>query len=78
LVKGGLGWAIGRVDSFEEKSAIRRYHGEVDRSCWSYHMPSPFPKMDSYLEHPSRWSEVYSRFISAIANGLEKLMSYQR
>jgi hypothetical protein len=38
-------------------------------------MPSPFPGMDPYLEHPSRWSEVHSRFISAIANGLEKQLS---
>ncbi len=38
-------------------------------------MPSPFPGMDPYLEHPSRWSEVHSRLISAIANGLEKQLS---
>ncbi len=38
-------------------------------------MPSPFPGMDPYLEYPSRWSEVHSRFISAIANGLEKQLS---
>lgn len=38
-------------------------------------MPSPFPGMDPYLEHPSRWSEVHSRLIGAIANGLEKSLS---
>jgi Protein of unknown function (DUF4058) len=38
-------------------------------------MPSPFPGMDPYLEHPSRWSEVHSRLITAIANGLEKRLS---
>jgi Protein of unknown function (DUF4058) len=38
-------------------------------------MPSPFPGMDPYLEHPSRWSEVHSRLIGAIANGLEKTLS---
>ncbi len=34
-------------------------------------MPSPFPGMDPYLEHPSRWPEVHSRLIAAIANSLE-------
>jgi Protein of unknown function (DUF4058) len=38
-------------------------------------MASPFPGMDPYLEHPSRWSEVHSRFISAIANNLEDKLS---
>jgi hypothetical protein len=38
-------------------------------------MPSPFPGMDPYLEHPSRWSEVHSRLISAIANNLENQLS---
>jgi Protein of unknown function (DUF4058) len=38
-------------------------------------MPSPFPGMDPYLEHPSRWSEVHSRLISSIANGLERRLS---
>lgn len=38
-------------------------------------MPSPFPGMDPYLEHPSRWPEVHSRLISAIANNLESRLS---
>lgn len=40
-------------------------------------MPSPFPGMDPYLEHPSRWSEVHSRLINAIANSLEKCLSLE-
>jgi hypothetical protein len=38
-------------------------------------MPSPFPGMDPYLEHPSRWPEVHSRLIAAIANSLESRLS---
>jgi hypothetical protein len=38
-------------------------------------MASPFPGMNPYLEHPSRWSEVHSRLISAIANNLENQLS---
>lgn len=33
-------------------------------------MPSPFPGMDPYLEHPDLWPEVYSRLIVAIADAL--------
>jgi hypothetical protein len=29
-------------------------------------MPSPFPGMDPYLEHPGMWPEVHHRLISAI------------
>jgi len=33
-------------------------------------MPTPFPGMDPYLEHPSLWPDVHNRLISAIADAL--------
>ncbi len=33
-------------------------------------MPSPFPGMNPYLEHPTLWSGVHHRLITAIANNL--------
>jgi len=27
-------------------------------------MPSPFPGMDPYLEHPARWGGVHARLIA--------------
>ncbi len=33
-------------------------------------MPSPFPGMDPYLEHPDHWPECHSRLIVAIADTL--------
>ncbi|MBD2093459.1 DUF4058 family protein [Microcoleus sp. FACHB-1515] len=33
-------------------------------------MPSPFPGMNPYLEHPQLWEEVHSRLIVAIADAL--------
>lgn len=33
-------------------------------------MPSPFPGMNPYLEHPALWPEVHSRLIVAIADSL--------
>ncbi|NJM47030.1 MAG: DUF4058 family protein [Alkalinema sp. RU_4_3] len=38
-------------------------------------MPSPFPGMDPYLEHPSMWPEVHHRLISAIADALEQTLT---
>jgi Protein of unknown function (DUF4058) len=38
-------------------------------------MPSPFPGMDPYLEHPGMWPEVHHRLISAIADALEQALS---
>ncbi|MGK7875705.1 MAG: DUF4058 family protein [Xenococcaceae cyanobacterium] len=38
-------------------------------------MPSPFPGMDPYLEHPELWSEVHHRLISAIAIAIESNLS---
>jgi Protein of unknown function (DUF4058) len=38
-------------------------------------MPSPFPGMDPYLEHPGMWPEVHHRLISAIADSLEQTLS---
>lgn len=37
-------------------------------------MPSPFPGMNPYLEHPDRWSTVHNRFIVAIADILTPLL----
>jgi hypothetical protein len=37
-------------------------------------MPSPFPGMNPYLEHPDRWSTVHNRFIVAIADVLTPLL----
>lgn len=33
-------------------------------------MPTPFPGMDPYLEKPSRWSNVHTRLIVALADDL--------
>ncbi|ASC69563.1 hypothetical protein XM38_004900 [Halomicronema hongdechloris C2206] len=33
-------------------------------------MPSPFPGMDPYLEHPSAWPNIHHRLMTAIADGL--------
>lgn len=33
-------------------------------------MPSPFPGMNPYLEHPARWQEFHDRLIVAIADEL--------
>jgi hypothetical protein len=33
-------------------------------------MPSPFPGMNPYLEHPSLWAGIHHRLITAIANHL--------
>ncbi|MFN6515060.1 MAG: DUF4058 family protein [Nostoc sp. CreGUA01] len=33
-------------------------------------MPSPFPGMNPYLEHPSLWAGIHHRLITAIANDL--------
>lgn len=37
-------------------------------------MPSPFPGMNPYLEHPEFWSEVHHRFITAIAIALAPVL----
>lgn len=34
-------------------------------------MPSPFPGMNPYLEHPGLWAGIHHRLITAIANALE-------
>lgn len=33
-------------------------------------MPSPFPGMDPYLEHPALWPDVHNRLIAALADAL--------
>ncbi|MEO0409245.1 MAG: DUF4058 family protein [Cyanobacteria bacterium P01_A01_bin.135] len=42
-------------------------------------MPSPFPGMNPYLEHPDRWSTVHNRLIVALADTLtpQLLPKYQ-
>lgn len=42
-------------------------------------MPSPFPGMDPYLEHPGSWPNVHHRLITAIADALapQLLPKYQ-
>lgn len=42
-------------------------------------MPSPFPGMDPYLDHPSAWPNVHHRLITAIADDLapQLLPKYQ-
>jgi hypothetical protein len=42
-------------------------------------MPSPFPGMNPYLEHPSAWPNVHHRLITAIADDLapQLLPKYQ-
>ncbi len=34
-------------------------------------MPTPFPGMDPYLEHPVLWESVHARLITAIANQMQ-------
>jgi hypothetical protein len=38
-------------------------------------MPSPFPGMNPYLEHPEFWAEVHHRLITAIADAIESNLS---
>ena len=33
-------------------------------------MPSPFPGMNPYLEHPALWSKVHKRLIVALADSV--------
>src|SRR5712692_6277288 len=33
-------------------------------------MPSPFPGMDPYLEHPALWPDVHNRILAALADTL--------
>lgn len=33
-------------------------------------MPTPFPGMDPYLEHPNLWRDVHHRLIAALADDL--------
>lgn len=42
-------------------------------------MPSPFPGMNPYLEHPDRWSDFHNRLIVALADALtpKLLPNYQ-
>lgn len=37
-------------------------------------MPSPFPGMDPYLEHPSRWAEVHGSLIWRVHEALNSLL----
>jgi hypothetical protein len=37
-------------------------------------MPSPFPGMDPYLEHPVLWEGLHARLVVAIANRLQPLL----
>lgn len=39
-------------------------------------MPSPFPGMNPYLEHPELWMEVHHRLITALANAIESNLSF--
>jgi hypothetical protein len=40
-------------------------------------MPSPFPGMDPYLEHPARWPSVHQRMITYIGDTLNLLLPPQ-
>jgi hypothetical protein len=44
-------------------------------SGYNRDMPSPFPGMDPYLEHPSLWPDVHNRLITAIADQLTPLVA---
>ena len=33
-------------------------------------MPTPFPGMDPYLEHPDMWRDVHHRLIATLADHL--------
>ena len=37
-------------------------------------MPSPFPGMDPYLEHPALWPGVHQRFITYVGDALNALL----
>ena len=38
-------------------------------------MPSPFPGMDPYLEHPALWPDVHASLIVAIREALKPLVA---
>ncbi len=38
-------------------------------------MPTPFPGMDPYLEHPQLWADVHARLIAAVGNVLAPRLS---
>ncbi len=37
-------------------------------------MPTPFPGMDPYLEHPALWADLHNRFIAALADAMTPLV----
>ena len=37
-------------------------------------MPSPFPGMDPYLEHPARWPGLHQRLIGQISDALNTVL----
>ena len=38
-------------------------------------MPTPFPGMDPYLEHPALWPDVHNRLLAAISDTLTPLVA---
>jgi hypothetical protein len=38
-------------------------------------MPSPFPGMDPYLEHPALWPDVHNRLLAALADDLASVVA---
>jgi hypothetical protein len=62
------------------KLEAARFNPVVELSASSSHsgiataMPSPFPGMNPYLEHPERWSTVHNRLIVALADVLARCM----
>lgn len=46
-----------------------------DVKGYNKHMPTPFPGMDPYLEHPALWPDVHNRLIAAIADELTPLIA---
>ena len=40
-------------------------------------MPSPFPGMDPYLEHPAWWPDFHARFIPIICDALNEVLPDQ-
>jgi hypothetical protein len=37
-------------------------------------MPSPFPGMNPYLEHPALWSSFHFRLVSAVLSRLDQVL----
>lgn len=72
----------GRLTCFARPQQVRRALTRAGRHVipiapqWKARcaMPSPFPGMDPYLEHPARWPNVHNSLISAMRDALIQVL----